>query len=130
MEARRAAAIAIGAMAGAGIRWALTQALGPGGVDPALLAVNLTGSLLLGILSGARPATVSARTEALLGAGFCGALTTWSSLALHTATQYRAGSWLAPSVWLLANLAGGVALALLARRATRRRWDPPRPAEL
>jgi CrcB protein len=123
MDLRRSAAIAIGAAAGAGIRWALTRALGPGGVDAALLVVNLTGVTLLGLLTGARPGAVDARTEALLGAGFCGALTTWSSLALHTATEFRAGSWIEPSAWLTANLVGGVALAVGARRVSRRSWN-------
>lgn len=122
MDLRRTAAIAIGAAAGAGIRWALTRALGPGGVDAALMTVNLTGAALLGLLTGARPGAVNARTEALLGAGFCGALTTWSSLALHTATEYRAGSWLGASVWLVANLIGGIALAVTARMLIRRTW--------
>ena len=118
MDLRRTAAIAVGAATGAGIRWALTRALGPGGVDAALLTVNLAGVTLLGLLTGARPGAVDARTEALLGAGFCGALTTWSSLALHTATEFRAGSWVEPSVWLTANLVGGVALAVAARRVS------------
>lgn len=120
MDLRRTAAIAVGAAVGAGSRWALTRALGPGGVDVALLTVNLVGATLLGLLAGARPGAVYARTEALLGAGFCGALTTWSSLALHTATEFRAGSWIGPSVWLTANLVGGVALAAAARRISRR----------
>lgn len=123
MNLRRNASVAIGAVAGAGIRWALSRALGPSGVDTAILAVNLTGATLLGLLTGVRPGAMSARTEALLGAGFCGALTTWSSLALHTATEYRAGSWIEPSLWLTANLVGGVALAITARRFLGRSWN-------
>lgn len=116
MDPRRTTAIAIGAAAGAGIRWSLTRALGPDGEDVALLVVNLTGAALLGLLAGARPGAVSARTEALLGAGLCGALTTWSSLALRTAGRYRSEDWLVPSLWLLANLLFGVGIAILARR--------------
>lgn len=122
MDLRRSVAIVVGAAAGAGIRWALTTALGPSGVDAALLTVNLTGAALLGLLTGARPGALDARTEALLGAGFCGALTTWSSLALRTATEYRAGYWLGSSVWLVANLIGGVAMAVTARMLLRRTW--------
>ncbi|MCZ7628123.1 MAG: hypothetical protein M5U19_03095 [Microthrixaceae bacterium] len=72
MDLRRSAAIAIGATAGAGIRWALTRALGPGAVDVSLLTVNLVGAMLLGALTGARPGSVSARTQGLIGAGLCG----------------------------------------------------------
>lgn len=122
MDLRRSAAIAIGATAGAGIRWALTRALGPGAVDVSLLTVNLVGAMLLGALTGARPGSVSARTQGLIGAGLCGGLTTWSALAVHTATEYRAGSWLAPSAWLVANLLGGTAVAVAGRMILQRTW--------
>ncbi|MDP9798535.1 CrcB protein [Catenuloplanes nepalensis] len=45
-----------------------------------ILAANTLGSLLLGLLHGTAPAWVIA----LAGTGFCGALTTWSTLAADT----------------------------------------------
>ena len=47
------------------------------------LAVNLSGSLLLGGLVGA---AVGGHALALLGTGFCGALTTYSSFAVQSVT--------------------------------------------
>jgi fluoride ion exporter CrcB/FEX len=49
-ERRRAAAIAIGGAAGAGVRWAVLTAV-PGGAFPwPVFAVNVAGSVLLGVV--------------------------------------------------------------------------------
>lgn len=120
MDTRRSAAIAIGAVVGAGLRWSLAEAMGPGGVDAALLCVNLFGAALLAALTSMRTGSLDPRLEALLGAGFCGALTTWSSLALRTASRYHDGVLAAPTLWLLANLVGVLGIVVLIRSV----WGP------
>ncbi len=122
MDPRRAAAIALGAMAGAGIRWAATRAFGAQSIDAVLLGVNVAGCLLLGFVSELPPADIDSRTKALLGAGLCGSLTTWSSIAVETAADLRAGEWLGASGWLSANITVGVLAAVVGRSAGRRRW--------
>lgn len=67
--------VLLGGAAGSTARWAVAQAL-PG--RRATLLVNLVGSLLLGLLLGAPPSAA-----VLLGVGFCGALTTFSTYALE-----------------------------------------------
>lgn len=67
--------VALGGAAGATARWAVAQLL-PG--RRATLLVNLAGSLLLGLLLPAGPTAA-----ALLGVGFCGALTTYSTYAVE-----------------------------------------------
>ncbi len=67
--------IALGALVGAPLRFAVSRAL-PG--DRGTLAVNVAGSFVLGTLAG-----VGAHAYALLGTGFCGALTTFSTFALE-----------------------------------------------
>lgn len=122
MDTRRAVAIALGAMAGAGIRWAATRALGAESIDVVLLSVNVAGCLLLGVVAELPPPDIDSRTRALLGAGLCGSLTTWSSLAVQTAAGMRAGEWLDASAWLSANIALGVLAAIGGRSLGRHRW--------
>lgn len=55
-------------------------------------AVNLGGCLVLGALAGAGMA-LPAAAAALLGTGFCGALTTWSTLSYETVRLAEDGAW-------------------------------------
>ncbi|MGL4744175.1 MAG: fluoride efflux transporter FluC [Dermatophilaceae bacterium] len=78
-----AALVAIGAAAGAPLRYLVGHRLrGIYGATAAsgTLVVNVAGSLVLGMLVGAG---VSTNWLTLVGAGFCGALTTFSALALE-----------------------------------------------
>jgi CrcB protein len=88
--------VALGAAVGAPTRYAVAVLL-PG--PRATLAVNVAGSAVLGLL--VHP---SASTYALVGVGFCGALTTYSTFAVEAA-QTR--SW--RYVGLSAGLCVGVA---------------------
>lgn len=94
--------VALGAAAGAPARLLVSRRWpGPRGT----LVVNVVGSLLLGLLAGRAPSTY-----ALLGVGFCGAFTTFSTFAveaLETAGwRYVAGTTAA------CLLAAAVGLAL------------------
>lgn len=122
MDLRRAVAVALGAMAGAGIRWAAIRAFGADSIDAVLLGVNVAGCFALGIIAELPPPELDTRTKALLGAGLCGSLTTWSSLAVETAAGLRAGEWLAAPVWMALNLSVGITAAVLGRELGRRRW--------
>lgn len=85
--------IMIGGAAGAAVRHLvdrlLTRQSRAGGTKPArpfpraTLAVNVAGSFILGLLAGLGDGVPGA-AGALLGAGFCGALTTWSTFAFQT----------------------------------------------
>jgi fluoride exporter len=74
--------VALGAAAGAPLRFALATRL-DGRTPWGTLAVNVTGSFLLGLLSAA---SLSSNGMALLGVGFCGGFTTYSAFAVQTHT--------------------------------------------
>lgn len=109
-EARRFLLVASGAIPGALLRWQAAVQLGPhlppGGSDA---LVNGVGSLLLGWL-----VTRSSRQELqlLLGAGFCGSLTTFSSWMLVTQRLQKQG-FMVGLLWLASGLAVGLAMAWL-----------------
>lgn len=71
--------VALGAAAGATLRFVVASRLDarfPWGT----FAVNVIGSLLLGLLSAL---ALSGQAAALLGTGFCGGFTTYSSFAVQ-----------------------------------------------
>lgn len=71
--------VALGAAVGAPLRYVAGHVL-DGRLHWGTILVNLTGSLLLGWFSGLG---LSGNTMALLGVGFCGALTTFSAFAVQ-----------------------------------------------
>ncbi len=76
------------------------------------LLINLTGSLGLGLVSGlALHAVVSAATLEVVGGGFLGAYTTFSTLALESTYLWRRGARLAAVGNALGTVAGGTVLA-------------------
>jgi CrcB protein len=77
--------VAAGAVPGAVLRWQVALHVG----DQNLL-VNVLGAALLGLLAG-RPA--APRRQLLVGIGFCGSLTTFSSWMLAVARDLVAGNW-------------------------------------
>ena len=121
MDLRRTLAIATGAMVGAALRWGITRLLGADGLDAALLGVNVAGCLVLGFVAEFPRRTFTRDHRAFLGAGLCGSLTTWSTLALETASDLRDGAYLDASSWLVLNLVVGVTAAVAGRALGRGR---------
>lgn len=75
--------VAVGAAGGAVARWAFTSVIDNG---TGLLAVNVVGSFLVGWLAGRSPSTARS-LWLLMGTGFCGGLTSFSSFALDVARR-------------------------------------------
>lgn len=122
-ELRDLALVAAGAIPGAWLRWRLQEI--NGGDRVGTLMANLLGCLLLGVVL-ARPIG-SGRLALAVGIGFCGSLTTFSTLMLQLVQVARAGRADTAAVLLLASVVGGVALVALghaigaALRAPQRR---------
>ncbi|MBC3189850.1 fluoride efflux transporter CrcB [Pseudonocardia sp. C8] len=105
--------VGLGAAVGAPLR-VLADAVARARFGPAFpwgtFAVNVAGSLVLGALTGAS-AVLPAGVAALLGTGFCGALTTYSTFGheLVALAERRAGS--AAVVYLLGSVVTGILAA-------------------
>ncbi|OLF16584.1 fluoride efflux transporter FluC [Actinophytocola xanthii] len=77
------------------------------------LLVNVAGSALLGALGGLGTA-VPGPLAALLGAGFCGALTTYSTFGLEVVTLVERRRYLAAAGYVLLSVGAAVGAAALA----------------
>ncbi|MBF6340003.1 fluoride efflux transporter CrcB [Nocardia abscessus] len=69
--------------------------------------VNLIGCLILGALSGAG-AALAAPLFALLGTGFCGALTTYSTFGYETVRLAERGAYLFAAMNVIASVCAGL----------------------
>lgn len=95
--------VALGAAVGAPLRYLAGSRL-DGRWNAGTLTVNLLGSLLLGWLSAL---ALGGHATALLGTGFCGGFTTYSSFAVKTTEMGRTGGLL----YAAATVAGALLLA-------------------
>ena len=104
-------AVIVGAALGAPLRY-LTDRFLQGRHDSAFpwgtFCVNVAGSALLGFLF-ALPAAPG--VQALLGTGFCGALTTYSTFGFETVTLYRSGARTVAALYVLASVLAGFGAA-------------------
>lgn len=79
----------------------------------ATLLINLAGAFALGLVTGIFAQPVQQSTRLLLGTGFLGGFTTFSTLSYESLTLFRRGetrvAWLNVGV----SLVGGLALAAL-----------------
>ncbi|WDO10055.1 fluoride efflux transporter CrcB [Streptomyces murinus] len=74
--------------------------------------VNVVGSLILGLVTGAvATGAAGPQVQLLLGTGLCGALTTYSTFSYETLRLTEAGSGLYASVNVVAGVAAGPAAA-------------------
>lgn len=79
----------------------------------ATLVINVIGSLLLGLLLGWAPAGDSSTIRAVLGVGFLGGFTTFSTASVELVRLARAGRPVAAVILGLVMLALSLAAAIL-----------------
>jgi CrcB protein len=121
----RAASILVGGAIGALARAAVAQLLprAAGAWPWATFSVNLLGALLLAWLT-TRLAEMVAPTRYwrfLLGTGFCGALTTFSTFQVETIRLARDGHAALAAAYAATSIACGTAVAVAATVVARRR---------
>ena len=95
MDRRRSLAIAAGGVLGAAVRWAVltSTTTAPGDLPWAVLAVNVAGSIVLGVVLAVEWTHPRAHLllHDLAGIGFCGGLTTFSTFAVEVVDLGRHG---------------------------------------
>jgi fluoride exporter len=110
---------AVGALGRVGLERAWPTAAG--GWPWATLAVNILGAFLLGaLMSGLRHGPVSIPTYRLLGTGFCGALTTFSTMQLELLQMLDHARYDLALGYIGVSLVGGYAAVSLATRLITR----------
>ena len=88
------------------------------------LLVHVLGAALLGLLAGLPAAR---RRQLLVGIGFCGSLTTFSSWTLAAMKQLSAGDWAAALGLIGLTLGLGLGAAALGFSLGRRLRPPEQP---
>jgi CrcB protein len=122
--------VGVGGAVGTAARYALSQWLPAGtGLPRGTLIANLAGAVILGILlealaRGGPDLGLRRRTRLLVGVGFCGGLTTYSTLAVETDLLIRGHRDALAAEYAIASIVAGVAFAAIgiavAARAHRR----------
>lgn len=118
-------AVLAGGVAGTALRLAVDVALPHGGaVFPiGTFAVNLAGSLVLGLLVARLWPVAPEWARAGLGPGLLGSFTTFSALAVSAVELTAAGSIGSAVIYVAASVVGGIAAAAFGLRL-----GSPRPA--
>jgi CrcB protein len=108
--------VLLGGAVGAPLRYLTDQAVNArhASVFPfGTLTVNAAGSLLLGLVAGlASVHDVPAWVLALVGTGFCGALTTFSTFGYETVRLLEDGSFVEAALNVVVSLGVGLAAVL------------------
>ena len=124
--------VAAGGALGAVARYGLDTAWPPSaaGVSWTILAINITGSLLIGVLMEvvAHRMPQNRWVRPFLGAGVLGGYTTFSAYAMDVVTALERGAPEVALAYLSLTLAGAIAAAwaasALAQRILRRKGTP------
>lgn len=112
--------VALGAVPGALLRWQLAVHLQDRNV-----LVNTLGAAILGLLAGLPAAP---RRQLLVGIGFCGSVTTFSSWMLAAMKHFGAGDWAAALGLIGLTLGLGLGAAAFGF-SLGRRIRPPEPPQ-
>ena len=120
------AAVALGGAAGTLIRAAITRVLPPSaaGFPWAILVVNLTGCAIVGfvIVAALERVAPGRYFRPLVGTGFCGGLTTFSTFVVQVDLLVRAGHVPTALWYVIASLLGGLAATRAAVVLARAAW--------
>ncbi|MEU3862599.1 fluoride efflux transporter CrcB [Streptomyces sp. NPDC028722] len=104
--------VALGGAVGAPLRYLIDRAVQRRhgtGFPWGTFAANVTGSVILGVLTGASLSGAASRdVQLLLGTGFCGALTTYSTFSYETLSLAKAGLRFLAAVNVVVSVIAGL----------------------
>ncbi len=125
-DPRVIAAVAVGGIVGALLRAELEDRFPVGGGFPwTTLVINLAGAAILAwvVVRVGERLPPSTYVRPLLGTGFCGALTTFSTMQVEAVRLTHHGHLVTAAVYLVISVAGGlVGTTYVVRAARRARW--------
>ncbi|HKE66555.1 MAG TPA: fluoride efflux transporter CrcB [Micromonosporaceae bacterium] len=118
--------VVVGAIVGAPMRYLTDRAVQArhDSVFPwGTLAVNVAGSFILGLLvAGAATHGVSPHVVALVGTGFCGALTTYSTFSYETVRLAQEGARFYAVANVVASVVAGLGAAFFGAAVAQAIW--------
>lgn len=118
-------AVATGAIGGALLRWKVTNLTTAAALKPwSTAAINVCGSFALGALA-AQHHRVASRTSLLLGTGFCGAFTTFSTFSVEAVNYIDKGQFNKAILYIVATNAFSISAAFVAFKLSRKYYGPP-----
>jgi CrcB protein len=119
---RRAAAVACGGAAGAALRWAVVTAFDTAAFPWPVFALNVVGSVLLGVLLAEEWTHPSHRLllHDVGAIGFCGGLTTFSTFSLEVVNLARDGDTRIAAVYAIASIGASIAGVMAGAAALHR----------
>ncbi|WP_367325203.1 fluoride efflux transporter CrcB [Streptomyces sp. HUAS ZL42] len=119
--------VVVGGMVGAPLRYLTDRAVQArhDSVFPwGTFVVNVTGSLVLGLLTGAVTAgAAGSHLQLLLGTGLCGALTTYSTFSYETLRLTETGAGLYAAANVVASVAAGLGAAFAGAGVAEAVWS-------
>ncbi|MBY8339346.1 fluoride efflux transporter CrcB [Streptomyces spinosirectus] len=118
--------VVVGAAVGAPVRYLTDRAVQtrhdtvfPWGT----FAVNVSGSLILGLLTGAVSAgAAGSHLQLLIGTGLCGALTTYSTFSYETLRLTQTGAGLYAAANVVGSVLAGLGAAFLGVSVAQALW--------
>ncbi|WP_405622916.1 fluoride efflux transporter CrcB [Streptomyces sp. NBC_00076] len=118
--------VVVGAMVGAPLRYLTDRAVQSrhDSVFPwGTFAVNVTGCLILGLLTGAAAAgAAGSHLQLLLGTGLCGALTTYSTFSYETLRLTETGAGFYAAANVVASVVAGLGAAFVGVSLAQAVW--------